>query len=183
VQGSLASGFGVHNLGDAVVVGNQRGDAILREHSIKWWVDFGSAARDAVELAVNEQRTLRPGNYGRVVVPAGAVLHLDAGNYRFDSLSVAARGVLSFAAGDIALDVAQELAHQGDSRFAGTSGLVLGYFGTADAAIDASFSGTVIAPNAPLTLGAIRNASYRGVFFARALEVGSSSVVEFVAPR
>ncbi|HEY3500007.1 MAG TPA: hypothetical protein VGK73_35200, partial [Polyangiaceae bacterium] len=160
-------------------LGSVRERAVLPGHSIARWVDFAGSAGD-VELGVNESRRLEPGSYGHVVVPAGATLRLGSGRYRFASLAVARTGALAVEASAVTLHVAEALVHQGVTRVADSAAaFVLGYFGTAPATIDASFTGTVVAPNAELVLGAVRNASYRGAFFARVLEVRPTSSVEY----
>jgi hypothetical protein len=181
VLGSIVTGGAVSNLGAASVVGAKREGAVVGRHSIAWWVDFAAAEQARVELLPNEARELTPGDYGQVVVPSGATLRLQAGRYRFTSLSIARKGALEVAAGAVAVHVAEALTHLGETRSDSGSELVLGYLGSAPAAIDASFSGVVIAPNAALVLGSVRNAVYRGAFAARTLEVKPSSRVEYRA--
>jgi len=163
-------------------MGERREHAVVPVHSIAWWVNFGGATAP-VQLAANEARKLDSGTYGDVVVPAGAVLTLAPGRYQFASLSIAASGVLAVEAGSVVVHVASALAHHGETRVDGDAGLVLGYFGDDDGAIDASFRGTLVAPNAAIVLGAVRNSVYTGAFFARSIEVRPTSIVEYEASR
>ena len=182
VRGTLVTAQAVEALGNASVKGQEREHAVVPSHSIAWWVNFGSA-HSGTTLAPNETRTLAPGAYGDVVVPSGAVLTLKPGRYQFASLSVASAGALSAAGGDVIVHVASSLQHHGQTRIASDASLMLGYLGTDSAAIDGSFRGTVVAPNAAVVLGAVRNSVYTGAFFARALEVRPSSIVEYAAQR
>jgi hypothetical protein len=109
-------------------------------------------------------------------------LWLERGTYEFQSLLVDPLGTLALGGGEIVVHVSESLAHHGATTETAESSLVLGYLGTNTAVIDASFDGTVIAPNAELSIGATRNASFAGAFFAKVLRVQPGTSVEFAEP-
>jgi hypothetical protein len=178
IEGAAATGAALERQQGAKVLGTARDGAVFRTHSLAWHVQFAASAQDAL-LSPNEVRTLSPGDYGKVVVPSGAALTLAPGRYRFAALEVATGGTLALGAGETVIHVHASLVHRGETRLSGSASVVLGYFGSAAAVLDASFEGTVIAPNATLQLGAVRNSRFVGAFFARSVEVQPSSIVEF----
>jgi hypothetical protein len=178
IEGAAATGASLERQQGAKVLGTARDGAVFRTHSLAWHVQFGASAHDAL-LSPNEVRTLSPGDYGKVVVPSGAALTLAPGHYRFATLEVATGGTLVLGAGETVMHVGASLVHRGETRLSGSASVVLGYLGSAAAVLDASFEGTVIAPNAALVLGAVRNSRFVGAFFARSVEVQPSSIVEF----
>jgi hypothetical protein len=180
VRGELVSAAGADSQPGARVLGSARTDAVRQRHSIAWHVDFAGAGLTGVVLDPNEARTLAPGEYGDLVVPSGAKLTLTPGRYRFTSLAVNTNGTLAVMPGETVLHVARSFSHQG--RTEGTSAearLVVGYLGELPAALEASFEGTLLAPNAELALGKVRNSKFVGAFAARKIDLGPSSVAEF----
>ncbi|HEY3497735.1 MAG TPA: hypothetical protein VGK73_23720, partial [Polyangiaceae bacterium] len=183
VQGSAVIGGRLQRETGAVVLGSQRELAVMRPHSLAWWVDFGAMNGSDAVLAPNEARTLEPGDYGNVVVPAGARLVLSSGRYRFRSLEVARTANLIAQGDQVVVHVATALAIHGETRLdTAETKLVLGYLGSVPAAVDASFSGVIVAPDAALVLGAVRKSTYTGAFLARSVDVRPESVVEFKQP-
>jgi hypothetical protein len=61
------------------------------------------------------------------------------------------------------------------SQHVGTPRVLLAYFGTSDALIEASFDGTLVAPRAKAVLS---SATHSGGFFARELEVQAAARIE-----
>ncbi|HKY36729.1 MAG TPA: hypothetical protein VJN18_12355 [Polyangiaceae bacterium] len=120
-------------------------------------------------MGASQQSALEPGDYGDVIVASRAQLLLSAGRYRFRSLVVLEHGSLRVSGGEVVVHVQNRLHHAGDTRLRDTAHLVLGYLGTEAATIEASLEATVIAPNAELTLGSVRQSAYIGSFAARSI--------------
>ncbi len=103
---------------------------------------------------------------------------LSAGRYHFRSLLVLEQGSLRVD-GEVIVHVQNRLQHAGDTRLGAGGQLVLGYLGIAPVAIDASLAGVVVAPNAELTLGSVRQSVYVGSFAAKRLVLRPETQVEY----
>jgi hypothetical protein len=107
------------------------------------------------------------------------MLSLGAGTYFFESLSVqpGAQLVLS---GVVVVYVHSSMTFHGSvvASVGGAPQLLLGYFGSQSLVVDAAFSGTLIAPNAPVTLA--DSAVFRGVLLAHDIAIQPSATIAFV---
>jgi hypothetical protein len=169
IRGGAATGAGVE-LARTAAVKDAR-SFTPRSHSLAWWVSFSNDALTDVTIGASQQRALEPGDYGDVVVASRGQLQLSAGRYRFRSLVVLTQGSLRIANGETVVHVQEHLQLSGDTRSAADAQLVLGYLGTDPVAIDASITAAVVAPNAELTLGNVRQSVYVGSFAAKRLVV------------
>ncbi len=116
------------------------------------------------------------------MVKANTVLTLSTGNYYFDSLYNEGTIKLNTTNGPVRLYIANTFLYTGkfidlDERL--KSDLFIGYFGTAELHINASLVGTIIAPNAKLTLSSA-SAGYKGAFYAKDVEVHQDNVVTYL---
>jgi hypothetical protein len=121
--------------------------------------------------------TLAPGQYGAVTVFSGGKLILSAGNYQFRSLDLEPQGqivVTSSTSETARVFVENSVIYRGSTNVATTSSapppapLFLVYTGTSTLTIGSSFTGTIVAPNATLSLQSLNNAGvYTGEFFAK----------------
>lgn len=157
--------------------------AFVPQPSIAWAPSFPATNHGAVVLDPDSARAIAPGAYAQVSVASRSTLTLASGIYYFDSLDLepSARVVLQ---GQVVIYVRTALTDRG--AFRGSGGafprLLIGYFGTAAASIEAPFTGTLIAPNALLRLANVPGVAHRGVFFGKQVELQTSVTVEFVAP-
>ena len=167
----------------STVTGSVFEHAFVPPQSIAWSPSLPATNQGDVVLAPNTTRTLAPGSFFRVTVNAGAVLTLGSGVYFLDSLTLepSSRVVLQ---GQVELLVRSSLIDRGTFSDAGGAfpALLLGYFGTTAASIEAPFTGTLIAPNGLLRLANVGSARHRGVFFGKQVEVQAGVNVDFVAP-
>ena len=157
--------------------------AFVPSQSLGWSPTFPAASGGSVVLNPDATRSLSAGSYQQVSVASRATLTLSSGVYYFDSLTIepSAKVLLQ---GQVVIYVRTSLAVR--APISATNGgfpeLMIGYFGTLAASIEAPFSGTLITPNALLRLANVPNASHRGVFFGKQVEVQASAKVEYVAP-
>jgi hypothetical protein len=165
IRGAAATSGGVERVATGFV--EKVHTFVPRPHSLAWWVSFETQGIDDVRVGVSQQRVLEPGDYGDVTVSGRGQLLLSAGRYRFRSLVVLEQGSLRLSGGEVVVHVQNRLQHAGDTRLADSARLVLGYLGVEGAYIDASLDGVVVAPNAELTLGSVRQSVYFGSFAAR----------------
>jgi Trypsin len=177
VLGTAATGAGLSKRPSAIVASSRT--FTFRPHSLTWQVNFEATGISDVIVPERQQFRLAPGDYGDVVVEPQAQLILSAGQYRFRSLTVREQGGLRVASGDAVVHVSNSFQHAGDTRLLGEASLVIGYLGSAPAAIVGSLEAAVIAPNAELTLGAAGHATYKGTFFAKAVVVSPGTDLEY----
>jgi hypothetical protein len=127
----------------------------------------------AITVAPDATQTLAPGQYGAVTVYSRGRLVLSAGVYVFTALDLEPEAVLvvpSATAQNVQIFVRDSVIYRG--RTATASGtlaeLFLGYTSSNQITIEREFTGTIVAPNASLTLQSLNNQGvYTGGFFAR----------------
>jgi hypothetical protein len=137
----------------------------------------------AVTLAVNEQRAIAPGSHGAVTMNTASVLFLRSGDYYFTSLDVQPQSVLVLddSAGPVRIYVKSSLIFRGSAQnsLGAAPDFLLAYMGTTAATIESAFDGTIVAPNAQLTLGSV---AHSGAFYAKELVVQAGAKVTYVTP-
>jgi hypothetical protein len=130
-----------------------------------------------VTVPVGGSRTLAPGQYGAVTVFSGGRLTLSTGTYAFTSLDLEPQATLvtpSSSAETARVFVRDSVIYRGRTATAAgaLAPLFLGYAGAGPITIEAVYTGTIIAPNATLTLQSLNGAGvYTGEFFARQLNL------------
>lgn len=138
--------------------------------------DWGSR-----HLEPQTRLALRPGVYGSIVVKSRATLQLEAGTYWFRSLQIEPQAVVRtsgttptriFVQGDVMLK--ESIRH--------TSGkhdrLLLLSLGTQEIFVEQPWSGTLVAPNASVTLSGQNTTTHRGAVFARGVRVRAGVTLE-----
>jgi hypothetical protein len=133
-----------------------------------------------VAVSAGEAVNLAPGSYGAVSVKPNAKLSLSAGTYYFASLDSQPNAAVSLdkTAGPITITIQSALTFKNalaDPVAPGTAVLVQ-YWGTAPVVLQATFSGTFVAPQASVELGA-GTATQNGIFIAGSLTVKPQLVV------
>jgi hypothetical protein len=127
-----------------------------------------------VTVPPNETASRAPGSYGQVTVFTNARLQLTAGTYFFTGLQLEPQSILEVdeSAGPVLIFVSQSIIYRGRIAEPGgaTATVFLGYTGTNAVFLEAPFNGTLVAPNANLTLGAGSFLQFRGQFVARTFE-------------
>lgn len=174
IHGSVVSTGGLATDKGTEVFGERELRAGLQSHSLAWAMDFGSGLAP-VEASWGEVVTLEPGHYGEVTIAEWGELRLQAGGYHFESLQVDGEATLIVESSDASVYVRSRLEHLG----ATVGVLLIGYFGSDAAVVASSFSGAIIAPNAPLVLGVVGNSTYTGSFFAREIEVLPRTSIQY----
>lgn len=175
-RGAAVSGELVELKAGAKILGDVVQRTAAAPHALDWVVPFDGVTTDVI-IEPNEERVLSPGRYGTVVVSPGAQLQLRPGEYVIDALYVESRGTLLFESGTTDVRVKSALEHFGESRQAKNADVLVAYFGSEAAELASSFSGAVIAPSAPLRLGAVAGARYQGQFFARRVSVAPGTSI------
>ncbi len=126
-----------------------------------------------ITLQPGHSSGINPGGFAAVTVNANATLTLQSGTYYFDSLDVEPQGKIALTgSGPFILNVKSSFVAKGQLVLPASSPpatLIVADAGTADVFLQAQFDGTLVAPNANVTLAAIGTASYHGAFFGKAL--------------
>ena len=142
-------------------------------------VQFQNGA-SGITVANDATRTLNPGDYAAVSVGARAILALSAGEYRFDSLATQLPSTLrvTTTSGPIRIFVRNTLTWNSTVTTAAgdPAKLLLGYVGSAAITINTPFTGTLLSPNAALTLPT-NSSPHNGAFFAKTLTTQPDVVV------
>lgn len=147
-----------------------------------WTAIFPSTNAGDIVLPDNDTRSLYPGGYANVTASYGAKLSLQSGEYYFASLDVEwqAKLSLNMAKGPIIVYVTDTFMFKGELLNEGgrDGDFLLVYLGNADVVLETSLTGTIVAPNASLTLGSTTD-GHRGGFYARDIEVRPDDKVVF----
>jgi hypothetical protein len=172
VLGSVTTGGTLSKKSGVTISGAITEGAVFSALSVlKWKVNFPHAQND-ISLAPHQAKTLAPGTYGNVLAHPRATLFLRSGVYTFESLKLQPDTVLNLddTDGPVLVYVRTRIHWQGsvrvNSRAAST--FLLAYLGSHPAVIEKPFTGTLLAPNAAVTLA---HGSHLGAFFAKTLEV------------
>jgi hypothetical protein len=130
---------------------------------------------------------LAPGQYGAVTVYSGGQLFLVAGTYEFKSLDLEPQGqiVLPSATSEtVRVFVQNNVIYRGSANIASSSTppplapLFLAYAGTGTLTIGSPFTGTILAPNATLSLQSLNGQGvYTGEFFAQQIALSPHTTV------
>ncbi|HET7542785.1 MAG TPA: hypothetical protein VFK05_23095, partial [Polyangiaceae bacterium] len=142
-------------------------------------VQFQNGA-SAVTVGNDATRTLSPGDYAAVSLGARAVLALSTGDYRFDSLATQLPSTLRLTttAGPVRIFVRNTFSW--NSTVTAAAGdptkLLLGYVGSAAITVNTPFTGTLLSPNAAVTLPT-GSSPHSGAFFAKTLSTQPDVVV------
>jgi len=183
VVGNVTTGGSTTRQLGSTVTGTTFEHSFVPPQPLAWSPTFPAATGGSVVLNPDTTRSLTAGSYDQVSVASRATLTLASGIYYFDSLTLEPTAKVSLQ-GQVAIYVRTGLTVR--AAFSATSGgfpeLLIGYFGTLPASIEAPFTGTLITPNALLRLANVPGASHRGVFFGKQVEVQTSATVEYVAP-
>jgi len=146
-------------------------------------IDFTGVAQTSVGIEPDQARTyLAPGKYWNYTIKARSPIQFRAGDYYFNSLNCdVCTFEINASAGPVRIYVANSLLWTGTLSYVsgGPSRLMLAYLGTNGVAINGAFSGTILAPNASLTL-AQTNKTLTGMFLARSMTVHQYSTIRFV---
>lgn len=175
VSRKVQAGAAITQQNGVTVMGSMAARAPLAPaQSQSWLVTFAEGAAD-ITLVNGQTRTLIPGSYRNVTVNAGTRLTLGTGTYNFQSLKLEPQSTLTLnpGAGSVVINVRSELIFRGvvPSRDTNAAKVLVGYFGTAMAAVEAPFGGTLVAPNARIKVESLNGATHYGAFFGKDVEV------------
>jgi hypothetical protein len=130
------------------------------------------ASSAAVTLQPGQTSSISPGAFSSVTVNANATLTLSSGTYYVGSVDIEPSGkIVLNGAGPVVIDVQSSFMVKGQIVVPGTSPFIVLDSGTSDVFLQTEFDGTLIAPNANVTLAPSGSGttSYHGAFFGKSL--------------
>lgn len=153
---------------------------------LSWVVTFPSTTPQDVTLSNPAKISIVPGYYGNVLFNSTtAELTLQSGTYYIDSLTLNSTGKvwLDQANGPVIIYVKQVNAFRG--AFAALDGsspdLFVGYTGANQLFVETNFKGSIVAPNAKLTLRSV-SSPHVGFFAGKDVELDANAVVSYGTP-
>jgi hypothetical protein len=188
VDGNVTSAATVSREFGSVVTGTVTSGASVALRELSWEVPFQIGTTD-VTVHPTSHRTVVPGAYDDVHVKPFGTLALQTGTYYADSLELYPGGRLTLdtTRGPVVIYVRKSLRILGQSSFKRGNGrnggdnggdLLIVYLGDREVAIDAPFSGTLVAPAATLEFkGGCSNLS--GAAFAKSIELEPNTTFKF----
>jgi hypothetical protein len=128
-------------------------------------------------------QTLVPGRFAGLTVMGGATAVLSAGTYYFNSLTLQSGSILSLSGstGAVIVYVGDTVIYR--ATIVGTAAdkrLLLAFAGSAGVFIETPFRGTVVAPQAALSVGQ-SGVTHSGAFFAKSVDVAANVTINQVA--
>jgi RHS repeat-associated protein len=151
---------------------------------LSWTVHLPTTNNGPVALEPNDQPPpLVPGSYSQVTAKTGAILKLSTGTYYFNGLDLESGSKLHLdkTSGPIAIYVSGAAILRGDwVDDGGPEGdLLLVCLGSMDIFVEQVFTGTIVVPNAKLSLATLPiPLVYRGTFFARDIESHQDNTIQ-----
>ncbi len=149
--------------------------------AFSWSVTWPATSRGSRDVQGGQTDVEAPGRLGAVSVKANGTLKLSSGVYYVDSLTFDAlsRLLLDQSAGPITVYTRGGFTFRGSEQT--TSGapadLLLVAIGTTPIPVETSFTGTVVAPSATLTLGS-NGGSFVGSFYAHDIAVRADVTIQ-----
>jgi len=135
-------------------------------------------------LGPDQKGSITPGTYKLVSVASRATLEMAPGTYYIEDLQVLEPQSVVKLSGATTIEVKTRFVHRG--AFRNSSGaaapVAVRYRGSEQVFLDTSFYGSVLAPNATVTLGGTTNLTFRGQFIARRLEVRPDLIITTEEP-
>lgn len=140
-----------------------------------------STSTVAIYLAPDTTRALAPGAYGAVTLQPRSHLILTAGDYSFTSFDFESTAHLAIdtSQGPVRITTGAVTLFRGtfDLSTEKAKSFTFGYTGSAPLFIESAFEGTLIAPDAEVTLRALNQGAHFGQFFAKTMHVDAGAKV------
>ena len=174
-------------LGGSLITGKQDtiGSATKKAMSNATISDAMTFPATTQSVVANSGQTIAmvPGSYTTVTANSGGTLSLAPGDYYFSSLDLESASTLKIntTASATRIFIASALTFRASMVGAGDgSRFLIVYVGTNAATLESAFTGSVVAPNALLTLGIANGQAHSGSFMAQSIEVQPNAKLKYV---
>lgn len=146
-------------------------------------VDNTNTPKTTVVIPANQpRRNLTPGYYWNYTIQSNSPVRLTAGDYHFSTLKCESCTMeIDASQGPVRIYVSWEATWTGTLNYVsgGPEKLLFTYLGTNAFPINGILNGTVLAPNATMTLG-LTNKYYKGMYTAKKITVSQNTEVRWV---
>ncbi len=176
ILGNLTTSGTVNPQNDTVVTGTTTQNAVLTPLSIMAWSTVVPATNMGnVLLYPGSNATVNPGAYTDLTVYTGSNMTLTSGTYYATSFDIEPQATLTLnmTSGPIVVYATGAIVYRGTMvNQGGTDGaFMLVELGDTDMAVENTFIGTIVVPNATLTLGATVPLTLQGQFYGQNIVV------------
>jgi DNA-binding protein YbaB len=182
VTGSVRAMSTVTRQSATVVTGTVIENGFIQVPNLNLSVTFPGTNQGNKTVAPNGQLTLAPGAYADVIVNAGATLFLSGGTYHMNNLTVEPGAKLSCTSQTTRVTVNVKLGFifRGsiiEKNSTARPKFFLGCFGTSLIPIEAPYTGTLVALDAPVKLGTVGAPGHTGAFYVKDLTVDPDNTI------
>jgi DNA-binding protein YbaB len=182
VTGSVRAMSTVTRQSNTVVTGTVVENGFIQVPNLNLSVTFPGTNQGNQTVAPNGQLTLSPGAYADVTVNAGATLFLSGGTYYMNNFDVEPGAKLSCTSQTTQVTVYVKLGFifRGsiiEKNSSARPKFFLACFGTTLIPIEAPYTGTLVAPDAPVKLGTVGAPGHTGAFFVKDLTVDPDNTI------
>ena len=183
IQGSLNAVSILPPQNNTVVTGSTNTNpAFSPATSVGWNAVPNADTTTNVSLEPGQTASPQPGGYGQLTIKSNAQITLQSGSYSFSNVDIEPQASVVLQGSDpVVIYTSGSLIFRGTQTLgSGVPPLLVVDTGTSTATVEAPFTGTVIAPNASLSLASSGSTLHRGAFFAANINVGAGATIEFV---
>jgi hypothetical protein len=163
-----------------VTGGIQTGQSLSPATNIGWSAVPPGPQTTLAGLEPGQSVSLAPGSYSQLTVKSSAQVTLQSGTYSFTGFDIEPQGsIVLTGSGPVLVYTSGNVIYRGTTSVGpGVPPLFLVYTGSNSLAIEAPYTGTIVAPNASLQLASSGATLHRGAFFAANINVAAGAIVE-----
>jgi DNA-binding protein YbaB len=144
-------------------------------------VQFPPTASNPINVGSGAQLTAAPAYYRSITLASRATLTVSSGVYFTDSLTIGSGStvVVNATNGPVILWVKNALTFAGSLKDAAGAfpRIWIGYIGTAGVSLQTPFQGSIVAPNAQITLATVGAPNHVGSFHAQSLQIAPGQTI------
>jgi hypothetical protein len=165
-----------------VVTGTITESGFIQVPNLNLSFTFPGTNQGNIDVLPNTTRTIAPGAWADVSVKAGATLFVSGGTYSFNNFTVETGAKISCTSQTTQVTVYVKLGFtfRGsiiEKNSSARPKFFLGCFGTSLIPIEAPYTGTLVAPDAPVKLGTVGAPGHTGAFFVKDLTVDPDNTI------
>jgi DNA-binding protein YbaB len=184
VNGSVRAMQGVTRQTATVVTGTITESGFIQVPNLNLSFMFPGTNQGNIDVQPPNTMTIAPGAWGDVSVKTGATLFVSGGTYSFNSFTVEPGAKISCTSQTTQVTVYVKLGFtfRGsiiEKNSSARPKFFLGCFGTTLVVIEAPYTGTLVAPDAPVKLGTVAAPGHTGAFFVKDLTVDPDNTIVF----
>lgn len=182
VHGSVRTSSTVFRGAGSTVDGTVTQNAMVVLPDLALTVAFPATMQAIVEVLVGQQKTTAPGPYHKIHVATLGRLTLTSGVYFCDELWLDVGGtvLINGAQGPVFIYVRNILAAGAAvvDAAGGAPNVFIAYMGILPIVINTPFNGTLVAPNAAVSIFAVPPPGHQGAFHAKSVELETLAVLQ-----